>query len=218
MSVIQRMADPRLAARGQPDLPLVRSQLPLTIQRESRPVELHTAQQKSAATQTAMGRLPVEPRSLPPEVQRQISSDRSFSTSTVSAPAVEQVWERPSRLSRTSGESVQRTPVAPSQAESGARRAQTASLPLAKLRTGSTQTVQREESPAPTTNSSTARANGASQETTLPVATVVTKPVDDQEEEGINSDDREDLDDVAKAILPLVKRLLTLERERRSFR
>jgi hypothetical protein len=117
-----------------------------------------------------------------------------------------------------SAERVQRTPAAPSQAASSARRAQSAPLPLAKLRTGSSvQTVQREETPQPATASS-ASSNGASQEVTLPVTTLVTEPANDQEEEITNSDDREDLDEVAKAILPLVKRLLTLERERRSFR
>jgi hypothetical protein len=121
----------------------------------------------------------------------------------------------PSQVLPASVERVQRTPTmtpTPSQAQS-------APLPLAKLRTGSSaQTVQREEDPPQVTNPPDPRANGASQEARLPIATVVTEPVEDQAEELMNSEDREDLDEVAKAILPLVKRLLTLERERRSFR
>ncbi|HXF62690.1 MAG TPA: hypothetical protein VNK95_13795, partial [Caldilineaceae bacterium] len=107
---------------------------------------------------------------------------------------------------------------------SGASRqaARQATMPLAKLRTGTgAETVQRQTEGGQRPDAPPVEA--AQTARPAPPAVAGQPPTGKVArgggvEEMLNTDDREDLDEVARAILPLVKRLLTTERERRLFR
>jgi hypothetical protein len=148
------------------------------------------------------------------------------------SPALQRSPEQKSKREKNAGRKPLRVQPPSSRASSVVRRS---ALPLAKLRTApDKQVAQRDVDDvdnafvgASAANSARARVqtenfggaarNGviqraADQQTTLPVATVRAEPQQKAD------DDAPDLDRLARAILPVIKRMLAIERERRNPR